>query len=124
MRFHLWRKSDRQADRAAITDDDPDPLSPIDLDRWAAADTPGRTDERDPDVLALRDKLLEVLADEEASLVPPVAGDMTQAEWDALEEGERESYRRLQLKRVDPRFVPSYTTSQRHHGSRSSRVYR
>lgn len=72
----------------------------------------------------LRERLLAVLAEEDASLVPPSAGDMTQAEWDTLSEVEREGYRREQLKQLDPRLVPRYTLGGSRSGSRSARVYR
>ena len=73
------------------------------------------------DVNALREKLLAVLADENASLVPPSAGNMTIDQWNELSDAERERFRRRQLRRIDPRFVPSATSRN---GSRSTRVYR
>lgn len=131
MRFHLWRRSDRKVDRHAPPGSPPrpDPLDRIDLDEWAeqaAEELPCPPDKSTAadGVASLGDKLLAVLADEEASLVPPSAGDMTQDEWNALTEAEREGFRRLQLKRVDPRFVPHYTLNTRKTGSRGARVYR
>ena len=85
-------------------------------------DREGMDGDRSP--LSLRDKLLAVLAEDDASLVPPSAGDMTQAEWDSLSEIEREGYRRKQLDQLDPRLVPRYTMGPSLSGSRSARVYR
>ena len=106
----------------------------VDLDRWVELGTDAL--EHDPSPTgsglssadhgygSLRDKLLAVLAEEEGSLVPPSAGDMTQSEWDSLTEIEREGFRRLQLKQLDPRVVPRYTMGTSRAGSRSTRVYR
>ncbi|MDH3682675.1 MAG: hypothetical protein OEV40_22310 [Acidimicrobiia bacterium] len=131
MRFHLWRRSDRKVEWHAPPGSAPrpDPLDHIDLDEWAeyASDEvpcpPDKSSAADG-IGSLGEKLLAVLADEEASLVPPSAGDMTQEEWNALTEAEREGFRRLQLKRVDPRFVPRYTLNTQRNGSRAARVYR
>lgn len=133
MRFHLWRQSDRKADDPVpeAPPSGPDPSDTIDVDEWSSEVDDGSTmcgtvsEEASADgVGSLRDKLLAVLADEEASLVPPVAGDMTQAEWEELSEAEREGYRREQLKRVDPRFVPHHTLTGRRTPTRGNRVYR
>ena len=87
-----------------------------------STEEPASTESRSADGAGLlRERLLAVLADEELSLIPPSAGDMTREQWDALPEQERERYRRAQLGRVDPRFVPHSTA---HAGSRSARVYR
>ena len=144
MRFNLRRKPD---DRPEHGDGDScsDPRSArsahgrraadpegVDLDEWvqlgadALASSPAVTDHSEvvTNGSTLRERLLAVLAQEDASLVPPSAGDMTQAEWDSLTELEREGYRRDQLKQLDPRLVPSYTLGVSRSGSRSARVYR
>lgn len=129
MRFHLWRRSHRESQHQASRAT-PDPGDSIDLDTWLriAADCEPSPPIEDgpfptPDLCSLRDKLLAVLEDEEASLVPPAAGDMTQQEWDALPDAEREGYRREQLRRIDPRLVPRTTLNSRR-TSRATRVYR
>ncbi len=124
MRFQPWRKTERRTPGPATSGDEPEPLSPGDLERWANGESATSTEGADHRVEALRDRLLAVLADDEASMVPASAGDMTQQEWDELTEAQRESFRQLQLKRVDPRYVPTFTMAARRSGSRSSRVYR
>ena len=145
MRFNLRRKPDDRPDHGNGTEG-----HGVDLDRWvefgadaqsAASDglseqrsatdvartgdnTDDSTTDGDQSPLSLRDKLLAVLAEDDASLVPPSAGDMTQAEWDSLTEIEREGYRRKQLDKLDPRIVPRYTMGTSLSGSRSARVYR
>jgi hypothetical protein len=82
-----------------------------DLDQWvrlAAGDDAAQLAQagRKPPA-DLLEQVQHVLADDEASLVPPVAAaDMTQAQWDALPEGERSRYRRRQLKRNNPLLYP------------------
>jgi hypothetical protein len=102
----------------------------VDLDEWSQLGAADRGEDGSvPDLPvgagsdSLRERLLAVLDDENASLVPPSAGDMTQAEWDSLSELEREGFRRLQLQQLDPRVVPRYTMSAMRSGSRSARVY-
>jgi hypothetical protein len=139
MRFNLRRKPDDRPDPADSTSCSDHPPAAeeegIDLDRWVqlAADPPGSSSGADDEAplhhevrsgVSLRDKLLAVLAEDDASLVPPSAGDMTQAEWDSLSEIEREWYRRQQLQQLDPRIVPRYTMGTSLSGSRSARVYR
>jgi hypothetical protein len=143
MRFHLRRKPDGRpgrrnssgpADSTSGTDGTCEAADDgIDLDRWVQAGADAAldatsSDEPDPlptgDGSSLRDKLLAVLAEEEGSLVPSSAGDMTQSEWDSLSDIEREGFRRLQLKQLDPRLVPRYTMGTSRSGSRSARVYR
>ncbi|MGI9614221.1 MAG: hypothetical protein ACR2QO_15020 [Acidimicrobiales bacterium] len=141
MRFNLRRKPVDRPDHANGTED-----HGVDLDRWvefgaeahsaasdglseqlSATDVDSAGDSTtggDQSPLSLRDKLLAVLAEDDASLVPPSAGDMTQAEWDSLTEIEREGYRRKQLEKLDPRLVPRYTMGTSLSGSRSARVYR
>ena len=130
MRFHLWRKSDRGVDDpVSCSTPRPDPSDQVDVDQWVDGGIePEQANLAGEAVAAhgavtLRDRLLAVLDDEEASLVPPSAVDMTQEEWNSLTDAEREGFRRLQLKRVDPRFVPQYTMNTRRSGSRSARVY-
>ncbi len=108
----------------------------IDLDRWvqlgadaldaspAVTYLNGHAAHHGSSGASLRERLLAVLAEEDASLVPPSAGDMTQAEWDTLTDLQREGYRREQLKQLDPRIVPRYTLGWSQSGSRSARVYR
>ena len=127
MRFHLWRRSDRAAN-SACPEADPsvaESATRVDADLWAQT-AQGDTEIEgealvDGEPGSLRDKLLAVLADEEASLVPPSAGGMTIDQWAGLTDAERERFRRRQLRRVDPRFVPETTSNN---GSRSTRVYR
>lgn len=131
MRFHLRRKAHRTEHHHRSSESSPpcpDPDDSIDVDAWAASGIDGIRGAVEESPLggasSLRDRLLAVLADEDASLVPPSAGDMTQQEWNELSEAEREGFRRQQLTRVDPRFVPHYTMNSRRSGSRSARVYR
>ncbi len=80
-----------------------------DLDLWLEwAIDDSMMDGRAADPLALAalwDRLLEVLGDEEASFVPPVAGPITQEQWKGLPASERQSAQRAQLSRLDPRLI-------------------
>jgi len=63
----------------------------------------GAADSISPQLL---DRLLCVLEDEEATMMPATAGEtMTQSEWDSLTADEREPFRQAQLQRVDPRLI-------------------
>ncbi|MGF1597202.1 MAG: hypothetical protein ACFCVK_09775 [Acidimicrobiales bacterium] len=66
---------------------------------------------RGPDAEELRRQLLRALDDEEASVVPPTADDLTPEEWHALPSRHRRRYRWMARRRLDPRLVPITTTS-------------
>jgi hypothetical protein len=69
----------------------------------------------------LLDRLSSALADDNASMMPPVAADeMTQAEWDRLPDEARARYQRRQVRRTDPRLLPLSTKL----GSRHRRLRR
>ncbi len=132
MRIFPWRTPSRKTAEEEPLPPMDDSDREVDVDDWlamaAGPEMPGtfqhHVHDDGPDggidIEPLRNRLLAVLADEEASLVPPSAGDMSQQEWEALPEQQRECYRRLQLRRIDPRLVPNATLNAR----RSSRAVR
>jgi hypothetical protein len=85
------------------------PLSSADLDRWVAlagGDAPLDNTDRQEAVAELRRRLLAVLVDDDASLVPPSAGHRSPEEWDAMAADERRVLQGQQLARLDPRLIP------------------
>lgn len=50
-------------------------------------------------------RLLRVLDDENATMVPPSAHGMSEEEWAELSPAERAHYGRLQLRSLDPRLL-------------------
>jgi hypothetical protein len=82
-----------------------------DLDQWvrlaAGDDAAQLTQAGSKPSAELLGQLRHVLADDEASLMPPIAAaEMTQAEWDALPDNDRARYQRQQLRQNNPLLYP------------------
>lgn len=128
MKFHLWRRPGRCGSRRqtnATSDLSNDQADIVDLDAWLAI----VESETDPvqwpdDGLAgvgegsgdgicddrpLGDRLLDVLYDDEASLVPSPAAHLSQDQWNALPPAEREYFLWRSRRRIDPRLIPRVT---------------
>jgi hypothetical protein len=104
-------------------------LTPDDLDRWVeladgqagGADADGVDVDVETSMNELRERLLAVLADDEASMVPPSAGDLSPDEWNALDPAQRQQLQRQQLSRLDPRLIPRTMLRPSRHSSRRDR---
>lgn len=85
----------------------------IDPDHWVAlanGDDEPTTDDPPPArpdaerVERLTERLLEVMSDDRATMVPPTAGGMSRREWDALPRRRRLGFTLRQLRGMDPRL--------------------
>lgn len=86
----------------------------VDVNHWldiaeADIDMPASAGGSLDGLRSLRRDLLAGLGDDDVSLVPASAGDLSPDEWHAMGAEERASYQAVQLAHVDPRLVPRAT---------------